>query len=111
MIVSWTSRGSRSQTSSGPYGLLSRKVAPSSATPSTSIRESRSKLWHATNCACSTRYDERIGRGPKRRCEMVVDPDFFESMTKYACANSGVDSAMIFAEFLLAPTVPSEPSP
>ncbi len=42
---------------------------------------------------------------------MVVDPDFFESMTKYACANSGVDSAMIFAEFLLAPTVPSEPSP
>ena len=29
--------------------------------------------------APDTRYGERIGSGPKRRCETVCDPDFFES--------------------------------
>jgi len=46
------------------------------------MRRRRSNWWHATNCALSMRYDDRIGRGPKRRWETVVEPDFFESMTK-----------------------------
>ena len=28
------------------------------------------------------RYDERIGCGPKRKCDTVIEPDFFESYTK-----------------------------
>ena len=28
---------------------------------------------------CEIRYGARIGRGPKRRCEIVIAPDFFES--------------------------------
>ena len=31
------------------------------------------------NWARWTRYAERIGCGPKRRCDVVRDPDFFES--------------------------------
>jgi hypothetical protein len=32
-----------------------------------------------TKPACFTRYDERMGPGPKRRWLMVIAPDFFES--------------------------------
>ena len=71
--------GRCSQTSSGPYGALSRKVAPSAATSSTSIFSSRPNWWQATKPALSIRYDEPIGRGPKRRCDTVTEPDFFES--------------------------------
>src|SRR5207248_9945354 len=35
--------------------------------------------WQPTKLAERTRYAKRIGRGPKRRCETVVEPDFFES--------------------------------
>ena len=56
-----------------------------------------------------TRSGSAAGRSAGARS--VVEPDFFESKTKYACVSSGVDSPMIFAEFLFAPTVPSEPSP
>ena len=38
-----------------------------------------SNWWQATKPARRTRYAERIGRGPKRRCETVTAPDFFES--------------------------------
>ena len=37
------------------------------------------ELVHAHEPACLTRYDERIGPGPKRRWLMVIAPDFFES--------------------------------
>ena len=33
----------------------------------------------ATKLARRIKYEERIGRGPKRRCEIVVAPAFFES--------------------------------
>jgi hypothetical protein len=52
-----------------------------------------------------------MGRGPKRRYEMVVDPDLRESYSKWPCANFGVFSPMILIDALLAETVPSEPSP
>jgi len=52
-----------------------------------------------------------IGLLPKRRCDTVMPPDFFESYEKYACAYMSVWSPMILIEFLFAPTVPSEPSP
>ena len=97
-ICSCTRRGSRSQSSSERYGALRRNVAPSAATSSTSMRVSRSNWWQATNCASSIRYEEWIGLGPKRRCDTVV-------------AWSGVALPMILAEFLFAPTVPSEPRP
>ncbi len=89
-ICSCTSAGRRSQTSSGPYGLLRRTVAPSSATPSTSIFSSRPNWWQATKPARSIRYVERIGCGPKRRCETVTEPALRESKTKYAWAWSPV---------------------
>ena len=43
--------GSRSHTSSGPYGLFSRKVAPRRAASSTSTRSSCPNSWHATKSA------------------------------------------------------------
>ena len=42
---------------------------------------------------------------------MVIPPDFFESYAKYAWQYLSVESPMILIEFLLAPTVPSDPSP
>ena len=79
MICSCASVVRWSQTSSGPYGLFSRKVAPSWATSSTSFRSKKPNWWHATKLAFWIRYDELIGRGLNRRCETVVEPDFFES--------------------------------
>ena len=52
----------------GRTALLSRNVAPSSATASTSIRSSRSNWWQATNCARSIRY-ERADR-PRPEAEV-----------------------------------------
>ena len=52
-----------------------------------------------------------MGVEPKRRWLMVRPPDFLESYSKYAWANMSVWSPMILMEFLLAPTVPSEPRP
>ena len=52
-----------------------------------------------------------MGSGPKRRCDSVCDPDFFESYTKYACACRPSSDPRILIVFLFAPTVPSEPSP
>ncbi len=54
-IACCTSAGSLSQISSGPYGLLSRNVAPGRATPSTSSFSRRSNWWHATKSARFTR--------------------------------------------------------
>ena len=79
MIASCTSRGSLSQTSSGPYGLLSRNVAPCPA-PCQDVHPSRNlNWWQATKFALSMRYVELIGRGLNRRCDTVTDPAFFES--------------------------------
>ena len=57
------------------------------------------------------RYGDVIGSLPKRRWDIVIPPDFLESYAKYACAYMSVLSPMIFIALLLAPTVPSEPSP
>ncbi len=67
--------------------------------------------WQPMNCASRTRYVDWIGRGPKRRCDTVCDPDFFESYTKYAWTCTSGSSPMILIVFLLAPTVPSAPRP
>ena len=47
--------------------------------PSTSACSSSPNWWQPTKPACCTRYGARIGFGPKRRCETVCEPDFFES--------------------------------
>ncbi len=78
-ICRWVSTGRWSHTSSGPYGLFSRNVAPGAATSSTSIRSRKWNWWHATKLARLMRYEERIGLGPNRRWDTVTDPDFFES--------------------------------
>jgi len=44
-----------------------------------SIRSRNEYRWQATKLACEMRYVLRIGRGPKRRWEIVIEPDFFES--------------------------------
>ena len=44
-----------------------------------SYRSRNENWWQATKFARLIRYDERILRGPKRRCEMVTAPAFFES--------------------------------
>jgi hypothetical protein len=79
MSCSWTLLGRWSQTSPGPYGLLSRKTPPGSATFRTSSRSRKENWWQATKVALLMRYAERMGRGPKRRWEIVAEPDFFES--------------------------------
>ncbi len=72
-------RGRWSHTFSGPYGLFSRKTAPGSASRRTSRRSRNENWWQATNVARLIRYGARIGRGPKRRCDTVSEPDFLES--------------------------------
>ena len=54
-------------------------MAPGAARSRTSIVSTNSNWWQATKPALFTRYAERMGFGPKRRCETVVAPDFFES--------------------------------
>ena len=78
-ICSWIGRDSASHTSAGARAQLSSNVAPSAARPSTSARSSSPNWWQPTKLACCTRYGARIGCGPKRRCETVCEPDFFES--------------------------------
>ena len=82
MICCWVSIGICSQTSSGPYGLLSRKVAPGSANSSTSIFSRKLNWWQATKFALRQRYEPLIGRGLNRKCETVTEPAFLESYTK-----------------------------
>ena len=74
--------GSLSHTCSGANVLLSRNVAPGTAAFNTSNFSRKNHWWQATKLARSTRYVEWMGRGPNRRCEVVVEPDFFESYTK-----------------------------
>jgi hypothetical protein len=51
----WTSWGRWPQTWSAGQGLLSRKVAPSAARPSTSMRSRKWNWWQATKLARSIR--------------------------------------------------------
>lgn len=52
-----------------------------------------------------------IGVFPNLKWDLVTPPDFLESYAKYPWAYKSVLSPMILIEFLLAPTVPSAPSP
>src|SRR6056297_1084620 len=61
--------------------------------------------------AVSTRYGDLMGLGPNLRWDRVTPPDFLESYSKYPWAYMSVWSPMILMEFLLAPTVPSDPNP
>ena len=59
-------RGGRwSQTSSGPYGLFSRKTAPGVATERTSTRSRNANWWQATNCASRDEIRGLNGPGPE----------------------------------------------
>ena len=78
-ICSWTGRESAFQTRSGGCAQLSSNVRRRAARPSTSTRSSSPNWWQPTKPACWTRYGARIGRGPKRRCDTVCEPDFLES--------------------------------
>ena len=79
MICCWTLRGSLSQTSSAPKGLLSRNVAPGAASLSMSYRSRKTNWWQAMKFALLIRYVEWIGLGPKRRCDTVTVPALRES--------------------------------
>ena len=61
--------------------------------------------------ALSTKYGDLIGFLPNLKWETVIPPDFFESYAKYPWAYISVWSPMILIALLLAPTVPSDPSP
>ena len=76
------SAGRCAHVSSGPYGEASRNVAPSRAFESMSYFWRNEKLWQAMKSGDSQRYGLRIGLGPKRRCDTVRPPAFFESYTK-----------------------------
>jgi D-alanine---D-serine ligase len=52
-----------------------------------------------------------MGDFPNLKWDTVTPPDFLESYEKYPCAYMFVWSPIIFIASLLAPTVPSEPSP
>ena len=79
MICSCTSRGRWSQTSSGPYGAFSRNTAPGAACSQHVERSRNANWWQATKLAGGSGRPSGSGRGPKRRCEIVTAPDFFES--------------------------------
>ena len=44
-----------------------------------SVWKRNSYWWQAMKLAFWIRYGLWIGSGPKRRCEVVREPDFFES--------------------------------
>ena len=75
----WTSNGSSSQTSSGPYGEFRRKTPPLLAQESMSCRSRSENWWHATRSAFEMSQAARIGASPNLRCEIVTAPAFFES--------------------------------
>jgi hypothetical protein len=77
-----TSRGSASHTSAGGAAVLSSTVAPGIAARQHVAALERLGVVDGDELRAPIRYVERIGRGPKRRCEMVVEPDFFESYSK-----------------------------
>ena len=54
-------------------------MPPCAAYSSMSYFSRKPNWWQATKLAFLIRYEERIGPGPKRRCEIVIAPDFFES--------------------------------
>ena len=82
MIFCCIVSGRASNTSSGPYELFSSSVVPGRAHSSTSTRSRIDQWWQPMKPAWVTRYGASIGFGPKRRCEIVREPDFFESYTK-----------------------------
>ena len=63
----------------GPYGLLSRNVAPWLGDVEHVDPPQQVELVAGDEAGASIRYVERIGCGPKRRWETVVEPAFFES--------------------------------
>ena len=79
MISCCTGTGSESHTWSAGCGELSSSVAPSWAVDRTSTLSRRVKSWMPTNPALVTSHGAAMGTGPKRRCETVSPPDFFES--------------------------------
>ena len=56
-----------------------RTVGPGGAAARVSSLLWKSNLWTPTMFAYFSRYGARSGRGPNRRCEIVYEPDFFES--------------------------------
>src|SRR5579872_3239860 len=77
--LSWTGVGSLGQISVGEQGVFSRNVPPGTKLRSMSKRSRNAGWWQAMKLAFVIRYVERIGCGPKRRCETVIEPDFLES--------------------------------
>ncbi len=77
-----TASGRLSHTRSAGNGELMSTVPPVTSGVSMSIFSRNGHWCTATKFACVMRYVERMGRGPKRRCDVVVEPDFFESYTK-----------------------------
>ena len=51
------------------------------------------------------------GDGPKRMCDMVTPPPLCESYAKWPCPKRSVLDEIVLIAALLAPTVPSVPSP
>jgi len=51
------------------------------------------------NCARCTRYVDRIGCGPNRRCDVVRDPDFFEFVRTLEAyrASLGEDTTLVLS--------------
>lgn len=74
--------GSVSHSLSAGCGLFIRKVAPLAAFFRKSNRFSSVGWCSARKFALVIRYVDLIGRGPKRRWEMVEEPAFLESYTK-----------------------------
>ncbi len=74
--------GKRFLLSSESQMLLSRKVPPFFKPFNRSYLLRYAGTWHATKSGVFTRYGERIGLSPKRRCDVVIPPDFFESYAK-----------------------------
>ena len=64
----------------GPVGAFSSNTAPGRGAGEHVVAVEEAELVAADEVrAAGSGTASRIGRGPKRRCEMVTAPDFFES--------------------------------
>jgi hypothetical protein len=85
MICSWTLARQWSQTSprSGPKGLFSRNTAPGRRVRARRTARGR-RTGGTRRSGLRDQVGERIGRGPKRRCETVMAPGLLRVVDEVA---------------------------
>ena len=79
MICCWTSRGELVPHLVGPVRAVEQEGRARRRRLQHVDLIQQPEWWQATKPACRSDRWTGSGRGPKRRCDTVIEPDFFES--------------------------------